>query len=333
MNQTNDYVSLVQLDPRIPKWNQKNLVDRLCPFCNSTGAVRYQRPDQLLVRFCDNCQAYFVSPAPSLNELNDFYQKYYESHSLSGPTEKTDVKTLLAADPRDNFCIIELQSLMDLKGKKILDVGCGKGKMMVPLRKLGAEVHGIDLDPSAIRLVEEALGFENARIGTIDELDESEKFDVIIMNDLIEHPLEPMAVMEKASRLLTENGLIMIWTPNGTFAGQEKEPICLRVDLEHMQYLTFHTCLYLAQHLNLSIVHLVAAGVLPDLRSVASGLKTLPPSTFSLKSLQNNLKSLVIRAPFFKSLNRFRHFLQSAKNNPRLGNYHLFCIFQNSTSG
>jgi 2-polyprenyl-3-methyl-5-hydroxy-6-metoxy-1,4-benzoquinol methylase len=45
-----------------------------------------------------------------------------------------------------------LRLLGDLRGKKLLDVGCGEGSNGVLLAKLGAEVTGIDISPRSIQV-------------------------------------------------------------------------------------------------------------------------------------------------------------------------------------
>ena len=55
----------------------------------------------------------------------------------------------------------------------------------------------------------------NIITGIIDDiLDTDKKFDLIIMNNLIEHVLDPVGEMKKAYQLLKPNGCIIMETPN-----------------------------------------------------------------------------------------------------------------------
>lgn len=50
-------------------------------------------------------------------------------------------------------CLEELEKLKDLKGKRVLDLGCGTGILALAAAKLGAqEVMAVDIDPTAVEL-------------------------------------------------------------------------------------------------------------------------------------------------------------------------------------
>ena len=47
--------------------------------------------------------------------------------------------------------------LGDVRGKSVLDLGCGSGESLVPLVKRGARVIGIDISPDLVALARERL--------------------------------------------------------------------------------------------------------------------------------------------------------------------------------
>ncbi len=235
---------LPSLDARVSVWDTVDLVSRNCPFCNSIGIEKITRPDGLAVKLCAVCSAYFVSPAPSEKAVNKFYEQYSRVHSRYGLNE-TEAKLISSSEPLSDFRIREFASIMNLKGKRVLEIGFGSGEMLLNLKKMGAIVEGIDLDSNAVSFAKNYFGL-NVSTKTLDEL-QGEKYDLIMMNDLIEHPLQPFGLLKKASQLLNDEGLIEILTPNASFAHLEKAPILFRVDLEHLQYITFKTCHYIAQ--------------------------------------------------------------------------------------
>lgn len=53
-----------------------------------------------------------------------------------------------------------LDLLGDVRGRRVLDAGCGAGPMMVALRERGAEVTGLDASPAMVALARERLGAE-----------------------------------------------------------------------------------------------------------------------------------------------------------------------------
>jgi 2-polyprenyl-3-methyl-5-hydroxy-6-metoxy-1,4-benzoquinol methylase len=311
---------LTKLDARIPPWNADDLFERACPFCDGRGEPRYVRPDSLQVRFCDACGTHFVSPAPTNQQLDRFYSTYYRQFSTEGSwIDGARAEDFARLDPMADFRIAELSSMMHLRGRHALDVGCGAGLVLTVLSRLGMKVSGIDLDPDAIAFLRDRLSIADARRCTIEELEPQVVYDVIIMHDLIEHPLRPFEMMRKAAGLLRPGGLISVWTPNGSFLAEEDEPLALRVDLEHMQYLSHRTCVWLAGRLGLEIAHLEMVGF-----PVMEGREGRPPAPIRWSGLRRALK----RVPGLTRLIALRRRLQSAPPNLRLGRYSLFCIFR-----
>ena len=75
-------LKLLPLDARIPQWDFDRLTERNCPVCSSSDAhaAYVKRPDGLSVRICRKCNAFFVSPSPSEEQLDAFYRDYDEKH-------------------------------------------------------------------------------------------------------------------------------------------------------------------------------------------------------------------------------------------------------------
>lgn len=139
-----------------------------------------------------------------------------------------------------------------------MDIGFGRAFLLYCLGRLGALPLGIELDPRAIEFAN-ALAIKTFR-GHLNDFTSETKFKMIAMLDLLEHPLNPMEMLNQASELLESGGLLMIWTPNGDFASLEENPTTFRVDLEHMQYLSPSTFMFIASKLNLRVVHLETIG-------------------------------------------------------------------------
>jgi 2-polyprenyl-3-methyl-5-hydroxy-6-metoxy-1,4-benzoquinol methylase len=317
---------LEPLDARIPRWEKASFVDRLCPFCASEGTEHCIRPDQLHIRQCSTCGCYFVAPSPTGGQLDNFYSSYYAHHRTIEFQQYLDdpilVKEMFALDPLSDFKVKTLASLADLKGKRVLDVGFGMGQNLLLMKKLGAEVTGIDLDPDAVQFAREVLGIQSVHRRDIDYHSEQTPYDLITLHDVVEHPLDPLAVLRKARSLLAPNGLLSIWTPNASSVDKEEQPIAFRVDLEHMQYLTFQTCRHIANVLKMTIVHLDAHGF-PRLESIRnlSGIKVSRRPKQVLRSL---LKSF----PGFVQLNALRK--RFGMRDSQSGSYHLFCVMKNN---
>lgn len=311
---------LPPLDSRIPEWDFDDLVERDCPLCNSLSEKSlYKRPDGLSVRYCDNCQTWYISPAPSENQLSQFYENYQDCHGrvpLSSAQQTAALYDLV--NPMKDIRIRELRSVLNFTGINVLDVGFGKGQFLYLLKRLGAIPYGFELDKQAIEAAREL------QITVIEEnivdYTGSLKFDLVSLLDLVEHPLKPMDLLKKSTSLLKPGGFLLIWTPNGAFAWMDTDLVTFRVDLEHMQYLSPNSCLKIASDLNLKVVHIEGLGF-PKLSGIERSIQRK-------SSLTNKVKDLCRSFPGFMLLNRFRHRLTYNEPDPRTGNYHLFCILQ-----
>ena len=113
----------------------------------------------------------------------------------------------------------------DLKGKRVLDIGCGLGGKTVAYAEAGARVTGIDISPENI-----SRGVEFARARSVESLFAAGdarrlpfvdgSFDVVIANDSLEHFADPAAALRELARVLVAGGSIFLFfTPWGSPLG------------------------------------------------------------------------------------------------------------------
>jgi len=101
-----------------------------------------------------------------------------------------------------------------LRGRRLLDVGCGTGKSFLPMLQKGWEVTGTDLSPAMLELAREKAG-EGARLEVADmrELPVFGEFDVVwALDDAINYMLsddELVQAMEGMRGNLAPGGLVL----------------------------------------------------------------------------------------------------------------------------
>lgn len=114
---------------------------------------------------------------------------------------------------------------IDLKDKVMLDAGCGPGGKTVFFSEQGVKsIIGIDIDPERIALAKSYAAARHAHlpqfmVGNLATLPfESDHFDIIFLNDVVEHIERPIliAALTECKRVLKPGGRICIEFPPWT---------------------------------------------------------------------------------------------------------------------
>lgn len=169
-----------------------------------------------------------------MNYLNQkYYDKKYKFYTIS--------------DKRSSR-IIELTGL--IKGKEILDVGCGVGKLGKKFKDFGNEVFGVDISANAIRKSRKLLDGAFVVDLLSDKLPFSNhKFDLVICSEVIEHLTDSINLLKEVRRVMKRNGVLILTTPNivywghritflrGKFEYQEEGPF----DEGHVHFYNYDT--------------------------------------------------------------------------------------------
>ena len=108
-----------------------------------------------------------------------------------------------------------------LKNLEILDIGCGGGLISEPMARLGGNVTGIDASGKNIKIASLHSKENNLKINYLnkspEQLDEKEKFDIILNLEIVEHVDNLDLYLQSCYKLLKKNGLMFTATINRTF--------------------------------------------------------------------------------------------------------------------
>ena len=107
-----------------------------------------------------------------------------------------------------------------LEKVKILDIGCGGGLLSEPMKRLGAEVVGIDASEKNINVAKLHAKKNNLDIKYLctspEKLKINNKFDVILNMEIVEHVEDVNFFLKSCSKLLKKNGIMFVATLNKT---------------------------------------------------------------------------------------------------------------------
>jgi len=217
---------------------------RTCPLCGRDGSLLHQDlPDRLFgvpgrwsFRRCDDraCGLVWLDPKPIESDLHEAYATYYthgdpvagqepgirsRRRGLIDGLERLWLSALLLRTARDR---IENMFLDDIPPGRLLEVGCGEGRLLARLKAQGWQVEGQDLDPKAAAQARRAHGL-TVHLGELTRLNlPAESYDAIVMNHVIEHAYDPVALLRECRRLLKPGGLFVATTPNPESYGHRR---------------------------------------------------------------------------------------------------------------
>jgi 2-polyprenyl-3-methyl-5-hydroxy-6-metoxy-1,4-benzoquinol methylase len=194
-----------------------------CVVCGSAEAVPESRGKDYLHRTsdqdyqfcrCGSCGHIYLNPRPVIGEIGRIYPSDYATY-----TKRFARSGSLLAKLKDSVLLSRFDVLSAglPASMRLLDVGCGDGRFLLALRRRFPQAHLTGLDWSfGPSVVEElaAAGIETI-VGTIESAElASGHYDVITMNQLIEHVWDVRLVLERCHRALRKGGLLAIETPN-----------------------------------------------------------------------------------------------------------------------
>lgn len=192
-------------------------INTICKVCRGRNFQFFAEKNNHKIYKCCRCGLIFVWPLPE--SLLDVYSEDYFSGAKRGfgyvDYDRDKAPTIGTFE----YFLETIEKFSDKKGK-LLDVGAASGFFLEIAGKRGWDISGVEISEFAASKAREK-GLE-VITGIIEDLrNRGEHFDVITMWDVIEHLADPGKALDVAYKLLSNNGIIAINTPDSgcLFAG------------------------------------------------------------------------------------------------------------------
>ena len=120
------------------------------------------------------------------------------------------------------------KNIPEFHKKTVLEVGCAEGGLLTVLLDIGMHAVGIEISPERVEIAKKNNPSVNITVGDImdPKLPEfiKDKFDVIIIREVIEHLHDKKSTFENLGRLLKDEGYVFISFPpkRSPFAGHQQ---------------------------------------------------------------------------------------------------------------
>jgi SAM-dependent methyltransferase len=203
-----------------------------CPVCLHDSARAKFTKNDYEVYGCEECQFLFVYPSPSEDELRTFYEDRYRLCS--------DRFYPKASSRRRRAFGRSLRFFPYVRGKRVLDIGCGGGFMVGAFARLGAaEAAGIDISAKSLEYARyhyPASGFYCEPLWKF--AGRKKQYDFVFSAETLEHLTCPLKFMEALREITVPGSFVYISTPDAGHPAVPKN-LCDWNDIcppEHLQF-------------------------------------------------------------------------------------------------
>lgn len=187
------------------------------------------------------------------------------------------------------------------KDSYMLDIGCGCGTVEKFLQCLqfkkcvGIDVSGVGIQKAKATIKDKRIEFLNLEF---EALNEETKYDIITIFEVIEHIENYYNLLEKISKLLKEDGYLILSTPNrmrleNRIRNLFRKKLVL-VDSTHIKEFTFKELKFVLEKYGFKILYYTTQGVW---------------GSWCLLFFPNSIKKILYQKPFFRGETRINYYL------------------------
>lgn len=181
-----------------------------CPLCGGERRFHIEKFGRR-IDACAACGTAGVEPLPSDAEIRAIYTLPY----FQGDRSRygyTDYAAESAQHARSfTLRAALLEELLPRRGgpRRVLDIGCANGSFLAALGP-GWEKHGVEVSEDFLRASPPPPEIRMFVGDVLDYPDDRGPFDAVTLFDVLDHVPRPLAVLDKAVRLLRPGGVLVV---------------------------------------------------------------------------------------------------------------------------
>ena len=168
-----------------------------CNICKKSSFLTVKNFEKFYLNKCTECNFVFSKKIPSTKEMQQCYDAYDRNNNLS----------LISLN---NIKKIVISHIKKFKPSNVLDIGCGNGDFLDFYKANGIKTYFTEYGEFLINKLKKNHEFVKGGICP----ESKEKFDIIILSEVIEHTYEPDKLINYINKIQKKNGILYITTPN-----------------------------------------------------------------------------------------------------------------------
>ena len=178
-----------------------------CRLCGAESAATDRGPSELALRHCAQCSVLFLSADNAEAYADEVEQKFFSQMPAGKWQHWLD---------RQNARVV-LRRIQKLKSKsKLLEIGIGRGVFLLEAERTGYDSFGIEPSLGLVRSFRScsSIPIFHGSLQDFIQTTPRHRFDVIVMNHVLEHMPDPLTALVQIRSLLTDSGIAYIAVPN-----------------------------------------------------------------------------------------------------------------------
>lgn len=194
---------------------------RDCPLCGGREGPEVLRSGDWRLIECSGCGLAYMPEVPSDQAIEtdfewaeSFKREKWERWMRNPFFRAATFVAILVRPPREYRAMRRVRRFLPPPAR-MLDVGCGNGRLVAAALRMGYDAKGVELSPKMVAKARRRLAPQRILCGRLGEFGlRPGSFDLITSVSYLEHEPKPLEVLRQCHALLRSGGVCAHKTPN-----------------------------------------------------------------------------------------------------------------------